>query len=214
MKRILITLIFIMLTSIFTGCTVSESNLNQNLIGTNENTSEEMPTTKETDEENSEQTTDDAPTILTHDDFSLDINNSIISLRDENVELQNILGEPISENIEVLPNEADTLKGTFIKTVKYDGLEIILSSPKDDGKNFSILEMTVSEKNYKTSMGIGIGDKVEDIKNAYPNLEIALDGRTDPNNCAYTINYEQLKYLRFEVKEGLVSEINVRYVFQ
>src|SRR5690606_24846787 len=101
-----------------------------------------------------EQTIDDNLTILTHDDFSLDINNSIISLRDENVELQNILGEPISENIEILPNEADTLKGTFIKTLKYDGLEIILSSPKDDGNNFRILEMIVSQKNYKTSKGI------------------------------------------------------------
>lgn len=214
MKRFLFILIFIMLTSIFTGCTVFESNLNQNLTETTENISEVTPTTKETDEDISEPTTDNAPPIVTHDDFSLNINNSIISLRDKNVEFNNILGEPISENIEVLPNNADTLKGTYIKSLKYDGLEIILSSPKDDGKNFSILEMIVSESKYKTSMGIGIGDKVEDIVNAYPNIVIALDGRTDPNNCAYVINDEQVKYLLFEVKEGLVSEINVRYVFQ
>ncbi|MCR8656890.1 hypothetical protein [Paenibacillus endoradicis] len=210
MKRILITLIFIILTSAFTGCTVSEPNPNQNAISTNENISGETP--KGTNEDNTEQTIEDNDT----NDYSLIINNSIITLKDwdNKVDLQKILGEPISQNIEELGNEADTLKGSFIKTLEYDGLQIKLTSPKENGKDFWIMEMVVNKKDYKTSKGIEIGDKIEEVKNSYPDLEIALDGRTDPNNCAYVLSNEQVEYLQFEVKEGFVSEIKILYVMQ
>lgn len=210
MKRIMITLIFIILTSAFTGCTVAEPNPDQNAISTNENISEETP--KETNEDNTEQSIDGNNT----NDYSLIINNSVITLKDwdNKVDLQKILGEPISQNIEELSSEADTLKGSYIKTLKYDGLQIKLFSPEENGKDFWIMEMAVSKKDYKTSKGVEIGDKIKKVKNFYPDLEIALDGRNDPNNCAYVLNHEQVEYLQFEVKEGLVNEIKILYVMQ
>lgn len=210
MKRIMITLIFIILTSAFTGCTVAEPNPDQNAISTNENISEETP--KETNEDNTEQSIDGNNT----NDYSLIINNSVITLKDwdNKVDLQKILGEPISQNIEELSSEADTLKGSYIKTLKYDGLQIKLFSPEENGKDFWIMEMAVSKKDYKTSKGVEIGDKIKKVKNFYPDLEIALDGRNDPNNCAYVLNHEQVEYLQFEVKEGLVHEIKILYVMQ
>lgn len=210
MKRIMITLIFIILTSAFTGCTLAEPNPDQNAISTNENISEETP--KETNEDNTEQSIDGNNT----NDYSLIINNSVITLKDwdNKVDLQKILGEPISQNIEELSSEADTLKGSYIKTLKYDGLQIKLFSPEENGKDFWIMEMAVSKKDYKTSKGVEIGDKIEKVKNFYPDLEIALDGRNDPNICAYVLNHEQVEYLQFEVKEGLVNEIKILYVMQ
>ena len=58
-----------------------------------------------------------------------------------------------------------------------------------------------------------VGNAVGEVKKAYPGIEIALDGRTDPNNCAYVVkDEEQNNYLQFEVTEGLVSGMKIYHL--
>jgi hypothetical protein len=162
-------------------------------------------------EETTEQTVENSPA----NDFSLSINNAIITLNDWDYEvnLDEVLGDPVSQNVEELGDGADTHTGSFIKRVKYDGLQFELFSPKQNGKDFWIMTMEIFKKGYKTPRGIEIGNTVEAVMNAYPGIEIALDGRTNPNNCAYEIsNEEQYNYLRLDVKEGLVSGMKIYHL--
>lgn len=64
------------------------------------------------------------------------------------------------------------------------------------------------KKDYRTPEGIEVGSTLEEVKTAYPDIKMTLDGRTDPENGAYEIQDEmRLNFLQFEVKGGLVSEI-------
>jgi hypothetical protein len=179
-------IIFITIAFTFSGCTTLENESKQNIV---ENTAT--------------------------NDFALSINETFINLKDWDYEvnLDEVFGPPISQDVEELSNGADTLTGSFIKRIKYDGLQIELFSPKQNGKDFWIMTMEITKKGYKTSRGIEIGNTVGEIKNAYPGVEIALDGRTDPNNCAYVIrNEEQYNFLQLEVKEGLVSGMKIYHL--
>ncbi|QYR22231.1 hypothetical protein KZ483_04325 [Paenibacillus sp. sptzw28] len=144
------------------------------------------------------------------EEFSIKANGEIIALHDLDTEvnLEQVLGKPLSQDIEEV--KGDTLTGSFLKKLTYDGLEMELFSPKGDGKTYWIMTMSVSKKGYATSKGVELGNTVQEMKDAYPGIKIAEDGRTDPNNCAYEIS-NQLKYdyLVFEVKDGVVSQIKL-----
>lgn len=146
-------------------------------------------------------------------DFSINVNNKYITLKDwdNKVDLKGILGDPVSEEKKVLGSGADTHTGSYIKTLFYDGLEIKLFSPKQDGNNFWILSMKVTSKAYAvTTKNIIIGDSVNKLKDKYPEIEMANDGRTDPDNCAYMFSStDDYEYLAFEAKDGIISEINI-----
>jgi hypothetical protein len=145
-------------------------------------------------------------------DFAIRVNNKYIALRqwDHEVNLGQILGNPISENVKVLGEGADTHQGTHIKTLKYDGLEVLLFSPEDNGKEFWVMSMAVTDGSYLTSKGIGLVNTVEEIKQAYSDVTMVQDGRTDPNNCAYEIRDDQnYNYLQFEVAGGKGKSIKM-----
>jgi pimeloyl-ACP methyl ester carboxylesterase len=146
-------------------------------------------------------------------DFSISVNNKYIALKDwdNQVDLKGILGAPVSEKKQVLGNGADTHTGSFIKTLFYDGLEIRMFSPKENGNNFWIMSIKVTSKTYAvTTKSIIIGDSVNKMKELYPEIEMAKDGRTDPDNCEYMLSSnDDSNYLVFEVKDGIISEINI-----
>lgn len=145
----------------------------------------------------------------TPNDFSLSIGDTYITLhdREDNINLEVILGVPVTQTIEKLEN-ADTYTGSLIKKLSFDGLHIELFSPKQEGEAFWVMSMHVFKKGYRTPEGIEVGSTLEEVKTAYPDIEMTLDGRTDPENGAYEIHDEmQLNFLQFEVKGGLVSEI-------
>jgi hypothetical protein len=147
-------------------------------------------------------------------DYSINVDGNIIALCDWDykIHLYEILGTPISEEIEKLGPGSDTYTGCFIKTVKYEGLEIRLFSPPDNGVTFWILGIKVTGDLYPTSRGIRVGDSLETLKNAYPSITKVLDGRTDDNNCAYEIA-DRISYLfmQFEVKDGIIQQIEIYY---
>lgn len=129
--------------------------------------------------------------------------------------LEEVLGTPISQDIEELDNGADTHTGSLMKRIKYDGLQLELFSPKDNSKQFWIMAMEITKAGYKTSRGTEIGHTVKEVTDAYPDIQIAPDGRTDANNCAYEIkNEDQSSLVRLEVKEGLVSEMKIYHLVQ
>jgi hypothetical protein len=141
--------------------------------------------------------------------FSIMIKDGWITLGkyETDNQLSALLGKALNEETEVLSN-ADTFNGSFIKKQKYDGLALTLMSPKDNGKEFWLMEAVISDPAYTTVKGIKVGDTLADLKKEYPDAKIALDGRTDGNNCAYDFSSEDsLDHINFEVKAGSIVEI-------
>ncbi len=149
-------------------------------------------------------------------DFAVKVKEKYISVRENYNNLNDILGVPISEEIEILGDGADTFKGSRIKTLTYDGLIIEEISPEKSGNDsFWILSMTITNKKYSTKKGLTIGNKLEKIKELYGNIEILKDGRTDSNNCAYIFKDDMKpNFIVFEVKDGVIDEIKIYYELQ
>jgi len=174
--------IMIIIIVMFTGCSTTETNLNSN-----GNTPIEQQKEPVEEEKASEQTTEnDTPS-----DFTLKIHDAFVTLHswDNEINLEEILGTPVTQNVEELQN-ADTYTGSLFKRLEYDGLQMELFSPKGNGESFWIMSMKVTKEGYHTSRGIEVGSNIDEVKNAYPGIEMALDGRTDPNNAAYMMGDE------------------------
>jgi hypothetical protein len=147
----------------------------------------------------------------TINDYSFMYNNRNVPLLewDDKININEILGEPLSEKTEVLGNGSDTLTGSFVKKIEYEGLKLTLFSPKQNGKTFWIFSIEITSPKYMTARGVKIGDNIDKLKQIYPDIDIAKDGRTDVNNCAYDITSDMYSFLRFEVKDGVIKEIKI-----
>lgn len=146
-------------------------------------------------------------------EFSFNTGTGSLALQDwdNKVDFDKLLGKPVSEDLKELSN-ADTFTGSFIKTKKYDGLEVELLSPKGNGKTFYVLSMKVSGTKFSTSRGIRVGDDVELLKQSYPEIQRVLDGRTDDSDCAYQYwEPDKYSFLRFEIKNNKVINIHAYY---
>ena len=72
------------------------------------------------------------------------------------------------------------------------------------------MSIASTKTDFHTQMGIRVGSTVSDLKNAYQNIEVALDGRKDPNNGAYLLgSSDEVKNTKFEVENGMVKEIKL-----
>lgn len=201
--RVHIIMIFLISTIVLTGCANDTIENDNTLIGNqNENVvidSDEIAELEVTE-----------PNEIS--EFSLHVNDNYISLNDwdNEVNIIGILGTPLSEEIKVLGDGADTHTGSYLKTLLYDGLEIHLFSPKQNGDSFWVLSMKITSQKYSTAQNVIVGDSLQKLKESYTNIEIAKDGRTDPNNCAYVIANNE-KHLLFEIEDGIIKEINIYY---
>lgn len=145
-------------------------------------------------------------------EYSITAGDDFVALLDwdDVIDLYALLGEPLNEEVIVLGQDSDTFTGSYLKTMQYDGLEIKLFSPKDNGSSFWVMEIIVSGGEYATYQGIKIGDTLSVLKDKYPSISRVEDGRTDDNNCAYEIaDLENYNYLSFEVNNSLVSLIRL-----
>lgn len=146
------------------------------------------------------------------DEYSLVVDEQAISLKswDTDVDLNAVLGKPVSETNEVLGSGADTHSGSHIKTLKYEDLTIRLFSPGDNGKEFWIMSMSSTGTRLQTPGGITVGSTVAELKGAYKDLEIVPDERININNRTYRISrQEEYKYMEFEVEDGIVRQIKL-----
>lgn len=151
---------------------------------------------------------------LVEDDYALIVGAHSIPLRawDYEMQLEEWLGDPLVESVMELTEAADTHTGSLVKNLGYEGLQLQLFSPSHNREQFWILSIDITSYNYATSRGIVVGDSLEKLKENYPNIEVAPDGRIDPNNCAYRItDADFTKFLSFEVVEGYISSIHMNY---
>jgi len=145
-------------------------------------------------------------------EFSININNEFIALLDwdDKIDLKKILGEPLEQETIQLGEGSDTFEGSYVKTLIYEGLEIKLFSPADNGKTFWIAEIIAKNPVYSDYKGIKAGDSYEKISEAYPLIEKVKDGRTDDKNCAYEhSDIDSLLFLQFEVSDGIIRRIRL-----
>lgn len=145
------------------------------------------------------------------DDYSLVVSKQAISLGSQDIQaIYKILGKPISENDEVLDSRADTFTGSHIKTLKYEGIEIKLFAPKDNPSAYWIMLIDVTGSDIQTPRGIAIGSTLEQLKEAYSNLEMVPENRTDKSTYTYRVgNYEEFKHMEYTVKDGIVTQIRL-----
>jgi len=89
------------------------------------------------------------------DEYSLMVDKQAISLNswDTNVDLSAVFGIPVSETSEVSGSGADTYSGSYIKILKYEGLTVQLFSPRDNGKEFWIVNMVLTGASLRTPGG-------------------------------------------------------------
>lgn len=129
---------------------------------------------------------------------------------DDRTDLEGLLGKPLSQKMEALEN-ADTLTGSFVKELTYEGLRLELFSPKQNGQSFWVMSMEATAPQYETPDGIAVGNTVADVKKAYPGIAIG-DGRTDPDNASYLLSDKEGRNLEFEVKDGTVAKIHLFFL--
>ena len=141
-------------------------------------------------------------------EFSVFVGDRFISLDDRGTDdqivsmLKSVLGNPDSESVKVLDDSADTFEGMTVKTLEYDGITVIIKGMR----TFLISSIEITNEKYRTFRGISVGMSVDNLKGKYENINQALDGRTDPDNCAYLIEDNDY-FIWFEVQEGFIAKI-------
>ncbi|MCC3374531.1 hypothetical protein [Cohnella sp. REN36] len=142
--------------------------------------------------------------------FSLSLGDQVVSLKDREskIDLASLLGPPVSEETKDL--QGDGFTGSKVKTVRYPGLEIEMFAPPGETPQYWLMTMTVTSDAYRTPAGVQIGDRLSDLQAVYPDIQLALDGRTDPMNGAYQIaDDRQYNYVQFEVADGILTQIRI-----
>lgn len=170
---------------------------------------EEQPSEVEEEEEEESKERGDF-TFLLKKDKSLSI--SIMDW-DNKIDLKSILGEPLSENNELIGEEGDTFKGSKIKRLEYDGLFIELMSPKGND-NYYILAMTARNENYITKRNIGVGDSLEKVLKAYPSAAKVEIWEKDKELEVYRFINEGFQYIDFYITNETVNKIVIAIELQ
>lgn len=142
-----------------------------------------------------------------NNEFSLKVGEEYITLKkwDYEIDIIDILGKPLHESEEILGDSADTHSGSVIKTQEFEGLVLYLFTPNKD-RGFWIMQMEVKGDKYKTYRGVSVGCNYEEFIDIYSEADMVIDGRADPTDCAYTFSHNDY-YIRFEFKDGVISEI-------
>lgn len=148
------------------------------------------------------------------EDFTIQTLNGSIGLMnwDDKVDIKKILGDPISEDIEVLGEGADTFKGSTLRKLKYNGLELTLMSPKDNGNTFFVLNIRITGDKYSTWRNIQIGDEVQKLLKQYPEHQF-IEGNKSNGRLKFE-NADLSKNIIFTIKKGIVHLIEYNYLLQ
>ncbi|MFA5528053.1 MAG: hypothetical protein WC996_05505 [Peptostreptococcales bacterium] len=200
MKRWLIAILLVAVLSLF-GCGDAEKENQDN----NNNVSEQ--------EEIEGQNPNEEPQKMS--EFSILFGEHEIALKDwdNEVNIEEIFGEPLEVKSEILGPNSDTFNGSFMKEITYSGIKFVMFSPKDNGKNYYILSMNIMDNSIETKRGIRVGDTLEKLNEVYPELKPVLDGREDTQNRGYKIEEGAYDYINFEVKDGSIIHIKIYHEF-
>ncbi|MFZ5644885.1 MAG: hypothetical protein ACOY46_14970 [Bacillota bacterium] len=148
---------------------------------------------------------------LNEEDYAVMVDGSLIKLGtwDRDLNLEIMLGKPLSEKTEKLGPGADTFAGTFIKRQVYNGLDLRFMSPKDNGKAFFVERMLVTGSRYVTPRGIKTGDSYKKLLQSYTYVPQDHMASYNRENHIYSFSDVATKYLHFEVKDGIIKSITI-----
>jgi hypothetical protein len=117
---------------------------------------------------------DTTGTHLTTDLYAIQLRDTVkLSLQqwDSTIDLRSYLGKPQKQKIRKLDENSDTFAGSFMKDMEFDGLNLQLFSPPQNGKTFWVQEIILTNDKYKTTTNITIGDEWKKVKDSYPGLK-------------------------------------------
>ncbi len=152
---------------------------------------------------------------MTNPDYGMAFSGGEVRLfaYEDKMELEKIFGQPVAEETEELTN-ADTFTGSYMKRLSYIDTELILFSPIHDGERYYLLNLSTTAVDASTPRGIGLGDSLSSVKEAYPELTRSLDGTTGVDG-QYEVRFEETPYtyLHFIIEQGVVVMIRLFHEF-
>lgn len=136
------------------------------------------------------------------DDFQL----RGITLNSGADEVRRSFGNPKDEETLSEPSPHDESITVLWTSWTYDGAQVVFMTTNERGKPDSgpgeVHDLVISAPGTSTSRGIAVGDSIEKLKKAYPDLS-----QQDGALCLW--NGMRTARLEFEVSQGLVSKINL-----
>ncbi|TYQ14995.1 UNVERIFIED_CONTAM: copper amine oxidase-like protein [Acetivibrio alkalicellulosi] len=143
--------------------------------------------------------------VIDEEKFGIKFDDSEIKIGDwdDQINLNEMFGEPISEKLEELGEGADTYAGSYLKKIEFDGIVITLMSPPTNGETFFVEKIQITKPEYETLRGVKVGDSLEKIQEIYGELY------HDEYNDRYYYNNENFYYIDFELEEGVVKSITI-----
>ncbi|CAM4404643.1 hypothetical protein P4H42_21245 [Paenibacillus macerans] len=160
---------------------------------------------------------DPVPSIQEDNYYSIKTDeSSLIQLRNDEKSVREVLGKPLKETTpEPLGDGADTFSGMYSKTLEYDGLTLKLLGKS--AEELWLSEIELSSNKYATSEGIKVGDSLNTLLNAYPNIKY-LDTtvlENKPNSKVYGFRQGELGFFAdFVVDENeKIEAVHMYFVF-
>ena len=143
--------------------------------------------------------------------YSIQLINTRLFLQQwaSTINLEKELGKPGKQKTKQLDSNSDTFSGSFIKDLEYDGLKLKLFSPPQNGRTFWIQEIILTNNKYKTTKGIGIGDGLDKVKQAYPYLE-KFPGNNE--NMFYVADEGYEKSIEMEFEKNKLKKLRMYYM--
>lgn len=213
-RKLSLLIVLLLILSLVLGCQNETPP-----VDVDEPIEEENEPVEETPEEPSEPS--DEPSEPTDEpidntfEFSLKISeDKYITIKDyeQDMNIEEFLGQPSNVTIEMLGSGADTFEGSLVKTMEYDGLTLKLFAPET---NFWLMEVYVTNDTYETFREISVGDSLDQLKETYESIEQIPDGRSDENNAAFIYKDDMsYNYLMFEIKDGVIEFIKIYHELQ
>ncbi len=132
---------------------------------------------------------------------------------DRDVNLGEVFGKVISENVVRLGADAGALAGSYVKNQVYDGIELGLLSRRGSGGPFKVDTMHLTGGAHATARGVMVGDCYTRILEHYPAGNGKEPAREDPRNRSYSyasLNEGEGMLLSFEVRDGVIRSITLQ----
>lgn len=203
-KTFALMMIFAIFMTLFTGCVKNETPAPNN---PSENPPANPPVENVTDQGTIPKT---GNVILKELAFVYDGKTVAISDIIEENSLESILGKPEQKKSHTYsPDDGlnmDPLNGMTEVQYKFPGLEVKAISSVE-GKDFSIFNIIITDSKYATPRNIKVGDSVEKLKQAYP--EVTTPGSEEIQD---EYRYQPVNYvdgMRFDIKNGKVERIYI-----
>jgi hypothetical protein len=155
------------------------------------------------------------PGVIADDsNYAIKIGDQLLTITDSEKRAVQLLGKPKKlEPANQLGEGADTFSEMYGNSLEFDGLTLSLLGMTESEMWISELEVTTNK--YPTSMGIKVGDTVENLQKAYPNIYYRESASIDEPNLEMYEYYQDFYgyHAEFMVKDNIIQRINMYFLF-